>query len=104
MDFLQKYFCGVFFTPFTGTEKRPKTYKKKQEKKSAGGWMGLGFSKNVRGGPSIVFGRLRGARVGAVGRGQSRRELGGRTWTCAVLLAKKTGGGGGRFAISRCFF
>jgi hypothetical protein len=44
MDFLPKYFCGVFELPLPRNPPK-RTKKKSRKKKSAGGWVGLGFSK-----------------------------------------------------------
>jgi hypothetical protein len=54
MDFLQKYFYGVFELPLPRNAQK-RTKKKSQEKKSrmVGGW--VGDLVNVRGGPSNFF-------------------------------------------------
>jgi hypothetical protein len=55
MEFLQKYFYGVFDLPLPrNTQKRTKK-QKSRKKKSAGGWVGLGFSK-CTGGSVVCFG------------------------------------------------
>jgi hypothetical protein len=56
MYLLQKYFNGVLELPLPRNAR--KRTKKKQEKKSVGGWVGLGYSKYTRyggGGPSIFL-------------------------------------------------
>jgi hypothetical protein len=54
MDFLQKYFYGVFELPLPrNTQKRTKKKVKKQKSRMVGGW--VGDLVNVRGGPSIFF-------------------------------------------------
>jgi hypothetical protein len=56
MDFLQKHFCGVFELPLPRDAKK-RTKKKVKGKKvgPVGGW--VWDLANVRGGPSIFFGR-----------------------------------------------
>jgi hypothetical protein len=45
MDFLQKYFNGVFELPLPRNTQKRTQKKVKEQKKSDGGWVGLGFSK-----------------------------------------------------------
>jgi hypothetical protein len=58
MDFLQKYFYGVFELALPRNA-RKRTKKKGKKKMSDGGWVGLGFSKctggsvDFFGGPSL---------------------------------------------------
>jgi hypothetical protein len=51
MDFLQKYFYGVFELPLPRNAQKGT---KKKSRKNVGWWVGLGFSK-CTGGPSIFF-------------------------------------------------
>jgi hypothetical protein len=53
-DFLQKYFCGVFELPLPRNA-RKRTLKKTRETNSAGGWVGLGFSKCTGGSVEFVL-------------------------------------------------
>jgi hypothetical protein len=50
MDFLQKYFDSVFELPLPRNAQK-RTKKKVEEKKSDGGWVGLGFFA----GPSHMY-------------------------------------------------
>jgi hypothetical protein len=59
IDFLQKHFYGVFELPLPRNARgRTKTNakKKSRKKKSAGGWVGLGFSKCTGGSVDFSFG------------------------------------------------
>jgi hypothetical protein len=68
MDFLQKYFNGVFELPLPrNTKKRTKKKVKKKKSRMVGGW--VEDLANVRGGPSIFFCRPLGTNGGHVARG-----------------------------------
>jgi hypothetical protein len=45
MDFLQKHFYGVFELPLPRNAQKRTKKKSQEQKKSDGGWVGLGFSK-----------------------------------------------------------
>jgi hypothetical protein len=54
MDFLQKYFYGVFELPLPRNAQK-RTKKKSREQKSDGGWVGLKFSKCTGGSVDFFF-------------------------------------------------
>jgi hypothetical protein len=56
MDFLQKYFYGVFELPLPRNAQKRTKKKAKKKKSRRGGWVGLGFSKSTGGSVDFYFG------------------------------------------------
>jgi hypothetical protein len=65
MDFLQKYLYSVFELPLPRNAQKRTKKKSQGEKKSDGGWVGLGFSKCAGGVRRFVFAGPSGVRSAA---------------------------------------
>jgi hypothetical protein len=73
MDFLQKCFYGVFELPLPRNAQKRTKKNAKKKRKSAGGWVGLGFSK-CTGGSVDFFGRPLGHAIHYPGRSRGRQK------------------------------